>query len=128
MEKPFLAEIKFVTARVLPEGWAWCDGREMRIAEHPALFELLGTTFGGDGQSTFALPNLVGRKPVQIESHYANFALADQPSHPFGLKRRDQPDAALQLYGSTYFCIALKGVYPVSSTYSVAERIRDKKT
>jgi microcystin-dependent protein len=115
MEEPFLAEIRFISARVAPEGWTWCDGREMRIAEHPALFELLGTTFGGDGKSTFALPNLVGRKPVQIELHSAKLALVNASARPFGLERGTQQLPRQQTHGSTYFCIALKGKFPASS-------------
>ncbi|WP_082489062.1 phage tail protein [Dyadobacter sp. Leaf189] len=114
MEEPFIAEIKFISSRVAPEGWAWCDGREMRIAEHPALFELLGTTFGGDGHATFALPNLAGRKPVQIELHCLNLALVNASSRPLGLERNVQPPYDQQKYGSTCFCIALKGKLPVS--------------
>ncbi|CAG5068048.1 hypothetical protein DYBT9623_00776 [Dyadobacter sp. CECT 9623] len=116
MREPFLAEIKFIPARKLPEGWAWCDGREMRIAEHPALFELLGTTFGGDGQSTFALPNLAGRKPVQIELHAEMLVMANQSSRPLGLERKVQQQYVRPTYESTHFCIALKGIFPVSNT------------
>lgn len=116
MEKPFLAEVKFVPARVAPEGWAWCDGRELIIAEHPALFEILGTTFGGDGQITFALPNLAGRKPIHIKLHAEILLLANQSTTPLGLEKSDQPNPAWPDYESTYFCIALKGISPVSNT------------
>ena len=112
METPFLAEIKFIPAPVVPEGWALCDGRTLRIADHPALFALLGTTYGGDGHSTIALPNLAGRKPVQIKLHPAKLSSANKSSRPLGLDRTNQPHAGSQGYGSTYFCIALKGVFP----------------
>ncbi|NIJ52429.1 phage tail protein [Dyadobacter arcticus] len=115
MREPFLAEIKFVPAHAAPEGWAWCDGRKLRIAEHPALFELLGTTFGGDGQYTFALPNLVGRKPIHIKLHAEILELANQSSRPRVLERSDQPHPAWPNYESTYFCIALKGTFPLSN-------------
>ncbi|SKB50200.1 phage tail protein [Dyadobacter psychrophilus] len=115
MGEPFLAEIKFIPAPAVPEGWARCDGREMCIAEHPALFELLGTSFGGDGRSTFALPNLVGRRPVQIELHAEMLSIANQSSRPLGLERRVQPQSAAPTYESTDFCIALKGVFPLSN-------------
>jgi microcystin-dependent protein len=111
MGEPFLAEIKFNPARVVPEGWAWCDGREMRIAEHPTLFELLGTTFGGDGQTTFALPNLVGRKPVKIELHAEMLSMVNQSSRPLGLERSGTHSVA-PTYESTNFCIALRGISP----------------
>lgn len=112
MGEPFLAEIKFISARVAPEGWAWCDGREMRISEHSALFELLGTTFGGDGQTTFALPNLVGRKPVKIELHAEMLSMVNQSSRPLGLERSAQMHSVAPTYESTNFCIALRGISP----------------
>jgi microcystin-dependent protein len=49
-----------------PQGWAWCDGSLQQISENDALFQLIGTTYGGDGQSTFALPDLRGRVPVHM--------------------------------------------------------------
>lgn len=113
MEEPFLAEIKFIPAPVVPDGWAWCNGCELRIADYPALFELLGTTFGGDGKSTFALPNLVGRKPMQIAFHAEMPAIVKQPPRRMGLERSTQPHAVAPTYESTYFCIALKGIAPV---------------
>ena len=115
MREPFLGEIKFIPARKLPEGWARCDGREMRIAEHSTLFELLGTTFGGDGRSTFALPNLVGRKPVQIELHAEMLLVVNQTSRPLGLERSVQVQAVAPSYDSTHFCIAVKGIFPAGS-------------
>ncbi|WP_084439460.1 phage tail protein [Dyadobacter alkalitolerans] len=115
MREPFLAEIKYIPTRNVPEGWARCDGREMRIAEHSALFELLGTMFGGDGQLTFALPNLAGRKPVQIELHAQMLVLANQLSRPLGLERSAQPQSVAPTYESTNFCIALKGIFPSSN-------------
>ncbi|QRR00202.1 phage tail protein [Dyadobacter sandarakinus] len=115
MEEPFLAEVRFVPARVAPEGWAWCDGREMLISEYPALFELLGTTYGGDGQYTFALPNLSGRKPVQLASHVACITVSGQHSGPFGLSDHIQSQDQTQSYHRTRFCIALRGVLPMYS-------------
>ncbi|WP_310590698.1 tail fiber protein [Dyadobacter sp. CY347] len=115
MREPFLAEIKYIPTRNVPEGWARCDGRQLGIAAHPALFALLGTTFGGDGQSTFALPNLAGRKPVQIELHAEMLSLANQSSRPLGLERSVRLQSVAPDYESTNFCIALKGIYPSSN-------------
>lgn len=64
MSSPFLGEIRMFAGNFAPEGWAFCDGRLMPISENDALFTLLGTTYGGDGEQTFALPNLGGRIPV----------------------------------------------------------------
>jgi microcystin-dependent protein len=61
---PFVAEIRIFPFNFAPKGWAWCDGQLMPLSQNTALFSLLGTTYGGDGKSTFALPNLQGRAPM----------------------------------------------------------------
>jgi microcystin-dependent protein len=65
MSNPFLAEIRIFAGNFAPRGWALCDGQLMPISQNTALFSLLGTTYGGDGRSTFALPNLQGSAPMQ---------------------------------------------------------------
>lgn len=64
MSEPFLGEIRMVGFNFAPRGWAFCDGRILSIAQNSALFSLLGTTYGGNGTTTFALPDLRGRSPV----------------------------------------------------------------
>ncbi len=64
MADPFVAEIRIVGFNFPPRGWAMCDGQLMPISQNTALFSLLGTTYGGDGKSTFGLPNLQGRAPM----------------------------------------------------------------
>lgn len=64
MSDPFVAEIRIVGFNFAPTGWALCDGQIMPISQNTALFSLLGTTYGGDGKSTFALPNLQGTFPM----------------------------------------------------------------
>ena len=61
MADPFVAEIRIFPFNFAPKGWAWCDGQLLPISQNTALFSLLGTTYGGDGKSTFALPDLEGR-------------------------------------------------------------------
>lgn len=61
---PFLGEIRMVAWNFAPNGWALCNGQLLSIAQNTALFSLLGTTYGGDGRTTFGLPNLQGRVPV----------------------------------------------------------------
>jgi microcystin-dependent protein len=61
---PFVAEIRIFPFNFPPKGWAWCDGQLLPISQNTALFSLLGTTYGGDGKSTFALPDLQGRAPM----------------------------------------------------------------
>src|SRR5216684_6059195 len=65
MSNPFLAEIRIFAGNFAPKGWALCDGQLMSISQNTALFSLLGTTYGGDGKSNFALPNLQGSAPLQ---------------------------------------------------------------
>jgi len=64
MSQPFLGEIRMVGFNFAPVGWAYCDGSLLPIAQYDAVFALLGTTYGGDGQVTFALPDLRGRVPL----------------------------------------------------------------
>lgn len=65
MADPFVAEIRIFPFNFAPRGWAFCEGQLIPISQNTALFSLLGTTYGGDGKSTFALPNLKGRSPLQ---------------------------------------------------------------
>src|ERR1043166_424903 len=64
MTSPFVAEIRIFAGNFAPTGWATCDGQLLPISQNTALFSLLGTTYGGDGKSTFALPNLQGSAPM----------------------------------------------------------------
>jgi microcystin-dependent protein len=64
MGQPYIGEIRMVGFNFAPVGWELCDGQMMPIAENDALFQLLGTTYGGDGQSTFGLPDLQSRVPL----------------------------------------------------------------
>jgi len=64
MSSPFIGEIRIFGGNFPPAGWAFCDGSLIAISENTALFQLIGTTYGGDGQTTFALPDLRGRVPM----------------------------------------------------------------
>ena len=66
MAEPFLSEIRIVSFGFAPKGWAQCDGQLLPINQNQALFSLLGTTFGGDGRVTFALPDYQGRMPIHV--------------------------------------------------------------
>lgn len=65
MSNPFVAEVRIFPFNFAPTGWAFCDGQLMPISQNTALFSLLGTTYGGDGKSTFALPDMQGNAPMQ---------------------------------------------------------------
>jgi len=64
MADPFVAEIRIFPFNFAPKGWAWCNGQLMPISQNTALFSLLGTVYGGDGKSNFALPDLMGSAPM----------------------------------------------------------------
>jgi microcystin-dependent protein len=66
MAEPFLSEIKIMSFNFPPKGWAFCNGQLLPINQNQALFALLGTTYGGNGQTTFALPNLRGQVPIHM--------------------------------------------------------------
>jgi microcystin-dependent protein len=65
MSNPFVAEVRIFPFNFAPTGWAFCNGQLMPISQNTALFSLLGTTYGGDGKSNFALPNFQGSAPIQ---------------------------------------------------------------
>ncbi len=65
MSQPFVAEVRMFACNFPPTGWAFCNGQILPISQNTALFSLLGTVYGGDGKSTFALPNLQGSSPMQ---------------------------------------------------------------
>jgi len=65
MSEPFVAEIRIFAGNFAPRGWAFCNGQLLPISQNTALFSLIGTTYGGDGRTTTALPNLEGRAPMQ---------------------------------------------------------------
>lgn len=71
MSQPFIGEIRMFAGNFAPVGWAFCNGALIPISENDALFNLIGTTYGGDGQNTFALPNLQSRVPVHVGPGFA---------------------------------------------------------
>lgn len=80
MSTPFLAEIKIISWNFPPKGWAFCNGQFLPINQNQALFSLLGTTYGGNGQTTFALPDFRGRGPI----HWgAGFTLGEKAGQEF---------------------------------------------
>ena len=91
MADPLLGEVRVFAAGFVPRGWAPCDGRVLSINQNSALFSLLGFTYGGDGRTTFALPDLRGRVPVhrggshqlgQVEGEQAHtLTVAETPIH-----------------------------------------------
>lgn len=91
MAEPFLSEIRIFSFNFAPKGWALCNGQFLPINQNQALFSLLGTTYGGNGQTTFALPNLQGRTPIHEGSGHTlgeqggeqahTLTVAETPTH-----------------------------------------------
>ena len=74
MAQPYIGEIRMFAGNFAPAAWMFCEGQLLPISENETLFQLLGTTYGGDGESTFALPDLRGRIPIHVGN---NFILAE---------------------------------------------------
>ena len=106
MSDQFVAEIRIFAGNFAPTGWATCDGQLMPISQNTALFSLLGTTYGGDGKSTFALPNLAARAPLhkgqgpELSSRdlgeasgqaAVTLVASEMPSHAHGLPAANAP-------------------------------------
>lgn len=81
MGTPYLAEIRIVSFNFAPRGWAFCDGQLLPINQNQALFALLGTTYGGNGQTNFGLPNLRGRAPIHRGGAFVQGQSAGAESH-----------------------------------------------
>ena len=114
MSEPFVAEIRIFAGNFAPRGWAFCDGQLLPVSQNTALFSLIGTTYGGDGRSTTALPNLQGRAPMHpgrgpgltdrrlgqrggVET--VTLSEAQMPNHSHTLRASTEP-AELQAPGS----------------------------
>ena len=81
MSEPFLGEIKIISWNFPPKGWAFCNGTLLPINQNQALFSILGTTYGGDGRTTFGLPNLQGRVPVHVGNGISLGELGGETAH-----------------------------------------------
>jgi microcystin-dependent protein len=106
MDEPFIAEIQMFAGNFAPRGWAFCDGQLLPINQNQALFSLIGTTYGGDGRTTFGLPNLNNRAPVgpgqgpglsplqwgqALGAASVTLAVNQMPAHPHGIAAVSAP-------------------------------------
>jgi microcystin-dependent protein len=85
MGEPFLSEIRIMSFSYAPKGWALCNGQFMPINQNQALFSLLGTTYGGNGQTTFALPNLQGRIPIHMGQGHTLGEFGGEQNHTLSI-------------------------------------------
>jgi microcystin-dependent protein len=134
MSNPFLGSVVLFAGNFAPRGWAFCDGQLLPIAQNTALFSLLGTTYGGNGQTTFALPDLRGRHPVGPRQGpgLSNVDLGEQagvenvtlissqlPAHAHPLRgsnaeqNTNSPDSAIPAKGGVYVKEAGPGAEPM---------------
>jgi microcystin-dependent protein len=81
MGTPFMSEIKIISWNFPPKGWAYCNGQFLPINQNQALFSLLGTSYGGNGQTTFALPDLRGRAPIHVGQGFIQGQAGGQEFH-----------------------------------------------
>ena len=81
MSEPFVAEIRMFAGNFAPRGWMFCEGQLLQISQNDMLFSLLGTVYGGDGQTTFGLPDLRGRSPVHRGSSISLGQMGGEESH-----------------------------------------------
>ncbi len=103
--EPYIAEIRMFAGNFAPRGWALCNGQVMSIAQNTALFSLVGTIYGGDGRTTFALPNLQGRMATHLSDHYWLGMEGDGAEVAAGNSG----------YVGVNYIIALQGIYPPRS-------------
>ena len=104
MSEPFLGEIKMVGFDFAPRGWSYCDGQELPIDQNQALYSLLGTTYGGNGRTTFALPDMRSRTPLHMGDGYTlgqrmgyetvTLTAAEMAAHKHSVKGTTNPGAS----------------------------------
>ncbi|HEV2757225.1 MAG TPA: tail fiber protein [Actinomycetota bacterium] len=96
MSEPFLSEIRIMSFNFPPKGWAFCNGQFLPINQNQALFALLGTTFGGNGQTTFALPNFQGCVPIHVGNRHTLGEKAGSPSVTLSMQQMPQHPHMMQ--------------------------------
>ena len=124
MSSPFVAEIRIFPYTFAPRGWAYCSGQIMPISQNTALFSLLGTTYGGDGRTNFALPNLQGSFPIQSGTGpgLSNYVLGQVggattttltsqqlPAHTHGMNAQNSGGSSVSPTGNYTAQIGLRG-------------------
>lgn len=112
---PVIGTIIMFAGTFAPRGWQMCDGHLLQISQYTALFSILGTTYGGDGRTTFALPDLRGRAPIhagQGQGMPAQNLGQASGGAAVALAAAGQPHANTQPVLAVNFIIAIEGIYP----------------
>ncbi|MCX7554488.1 tail fiber protein [Marinicella sp. S1101] len=107
MSEPFLAEIRMVGFNFAPRGWAFCDGQILPINQNQSLYSLLGTVYGGDGRTSFALPDIRGRAPVHVGPGYSQGSKSGEETHT--LNTSEMPQHQHNLTGSSDDAVEAEG-------------------
>ena len=110
MSSPFLAEIRIIAFDFAPPGWALCNGQIAPINQNQALFSLLGTTYGGDGENSFGLPDLRGRTPIHVSADHplgessgqegVALSVLQIPSHDHAMRASSSPASTAGVAGA----------------------------
>jgi microcystin-dependent protein len=129
MSEPFLSEIKIVSFNFPPKGWALCNGQLLPINQNQALFALLGTTYGGNGQTNFALPNVRGRVPIHMGNGHdlgeaagstsVTVNIQQLPTHVHG-EMASPNNADVPVGVNNYFGAALNTYTPPANLLAIA--------
>jgi microcystin-dependent protein len=90
MSEPFLAEVRMVGFNFAPRGWALCDGQILPINQNQSLYSLLGTTYGGDGRTSFALPDMRGRTPIHVGNGHREGQKSGEETHTLSVNEMPQ--------------------------------------
>jgi len=85
MAQPFLGEVKIISFNFPPKGWAFCNGQLLPINQNQALFSILGTTYGGNGQTSFALPDLRGKVPIHVGQGFIEGQAGGEVAHTLNM-------------------------------------------
>ncbi|GAA4419708.1 phage tail protein [Acidovorax lacteus] len=129
MAVPFLSEIRMVSFNFAPQGWAMCNGQLLPINQNQALFSLLGTTYGGDGRTNFALPDLRGRMPMHFGnghvlgersgSESVTLNISQIPTHTHTVSGTSAPGTVRNPANAVH--AGVRGGYASAATASMAE-------
>ena len=139
MADPFVAEIRIFPFNFAPIGWAWCDGQLLPLSQNTALFSLLGTTYGGNGKSNFALPDLQGRAPMHPGqgpglslhdlgetggSETVTLLESEIPSHSHALRANviDTADTNIPSPNASFALSSGGGLYQAASTGALSDQ------
>lgn len=114
MSEPFLSEIRLMSFNFAPKGWALCNGQLLPINQNQALFALLGTTYGGNGQTDFALPDLRGRTPIHVGNGHSLGERAGTETHTISISE-------LPTHSHGVSAAAVPGNTPVPTNASLAQ-------